>query len=684
MVTACGVFNIDKLMQVMLERDAGRKLEGEVQVDDACLGGERTGGKRGRGSESKTPFLAAVQVTGDSQPVVMNLARLEAFRKGEVEEWAGANVEPGTRVHSDGTGCFRGFAAAGCKHVPQVTGAGRAVARRRARCETSRLTGAGCLVLHVHCMPCGPDGTCQRAVLPETRSDMMAVMLRSPQGAHLSARSSTTRSARHLLLALCLVAMLPSPAGGQAEFFPPSPGITTEEFPNLVLITGDHLRWDHVAANGNSAIITPHMDRLAKEGVTFRYHFTVGQACAPNRASLMTGRYPHSHGVISNGIKMPEDERTLTHVLREAGYYTGQMGKLHFWPHKDRNHREYHPPYGFHQMRLSDEPGPYDDAYGRWLWAQGKDVRERARVNMPGDRPQFERYAFEGEDSATHASWVATETITFIEDTLSRHPDRPFFVHSGFYAPHPPLNPPASSLAPYRDRPLPPRHYSKEEISFLPRRLARGMTAFLETPEDTWDSYRRFFYAMVTHLDENVGRIMAAIEEAGIADRTIFVLTSDHGDYLGDHNLVSKSARPYDGALRIPLIFRGPEIPTGTAVDELAEIVDIMPTLMELLGIPQTKGSQGMSLVPAMHSGSGRDVIYMQTMDNRMIRTKSAKYWIDTNGEEVLFDYSSDPHELRNVAADDSHKELLDDMRVLLIRRSISARDPLPERIRPY
>ena len=480
------------------------------------------------------------------------------------------------------------------------------------------------------------------------------------------------------------LALVPAHALAQAEFFPPSPGIKMSEFPNIVLITGDHLRWDHVAANGNDAIVTPHMDRLVREGTTFRYHFTVGVACAPNRASLMTGRYPHAHGVINNGIKMPQDEVTLTHVLRDAGYYTGQMGKLHFWPHKDRDHREPHPPYGFHQMRLSDEPGPYDDAYGRWLWAQGKEVREKARVNMPGDRPQLEHYVFEGEDHTTHASWVATETLTFIEDTLARHPGRPFFVHAGFYPPHPPLNPPASALEPYQGRALPPRRYSADEVGYLPSRLARSKTALLETPEETWDSYRRYFYAMVTHLDHNIGRIMEAVEQAGIQNRTIFVITSDHGDYLGDHNLVSKSARPYDGALRIPLIFRGPGVPANVAIDELVEISDVMPTLLAMLGIPPPKGNQGMSLVPTMKGEPGRDLIYMQAMTNRMIRTKNAKYWIDDIGEEVLFDYSTDPYELRNVAHAESHSDLLDEMRVLLLRKSITARDPLPERIRPY
>ena len=210
------------------------------------------------------------------------------------------------------------------------------------------------------------------------------------------------------------------------------------------------------------------------------------------------------------------------------------------------------------------------------------------------------------------------------------------------------------------------------------------MTALLETPEDTWDSYRRHFYAMVTHLDHNIGRIMEAAERAGITDRTLFVATSDHGDYLGDHNLTSKSGRPYDGALRIPLLMRGPGVPEGVATDELVEIVDVMPTLLDLLELPVPEGNQGRSLVPVLAGKPGRELIYMQGTNHRMVRTKGAKYWIDGHGEEVLFDYASDPHELRNVAQSASHRDLLDSMRVRLIRKIIQARDPLPERIRPY
>ncbi|MCB1021638.1 MAG: sulfatase-like hydrolase/transferase [Acidobacteria bacterium] len=484
------------------------------------------------------------------------------------------------------------------------------------------------------------------------------------------------------LFSLFLLALsAAAPAFPQADYFPPK---TFPSTPNVILITGDHLRWDHVAANGNETIITPNLDELIRGGTTFRSAFTVGVACTPNRASLMTGRYPTSHGLISNGVMMPDDEVTITHVLRDAGYYTGQMGKLHFMPHKDRDHREPYKPYGFHQMRLSDEPGCYDDAYGRWLWAKGADVREKARVAMPGEPGREGYYTFEGTDDTTHASWVATETITFLEDTHERQPDRPFFVHAGFYAPHPPLNPPSSALDKYTGRPLPPRHWSAVEIDYLPPLFARGMKGLLNTPEEEWDRYRRHFYAMVTHLDENVGRIMQSVKDLGQWDNTVWIVTADHGDYLGDHNIRSKSDRPYDGAMRIPLIFRGPGVPPGKQTEELVEILDIMPTVLDMLGLEAPEGNQGMSLVPVMQSGKGREAIYMMGLNNKTLRSKEATYSVYSNGEEILFDLTRDPHQLKNLSLRPEGKPLLDKMRLALLRKTIEAQDPLPPRIRPY
>jgi arylsulfatase A-like enzyme len=178
--------------------------------------------------------------------------------------------------------------------------------------------------------------------------------------------------------------------------------------------------------------------------------------------------------------------------------------------------------------------------------------------------------------------------------------------------------------------------------------------------------------------------MMRKVKELGLWENTIWIVTSDHGDYLGDHNITSKSDRPYDGAMRIPLIFRGPGVPAGKQPDELVEILDVMPTVLEMLDLKTPVGNQGMSLVPVMQGGKGRDAIYMMGVNNKTLRSKDATYSIYQNGEEILFDLIKDPHQLRNLSLRPEGRILLEKMRVALLRKTIETQDPLPERIRPY
>ena len=331
-------------------------------------------------------------------------------------------------------------------------------------------------------------------------------------------------------------------------------------------------------------------------------------------------------------------------------------------------------------MQLSDEPGCYDDAYGLWLDAQGPEVRRKARVQLPADRGRFDYYTFAGDETTTHAHWVADQTIRFVEENKSR----PFFVHAGFYAPHPPLNPPASMLALYSGRSLPPRQFRADEAAHLPPGVAKRVRSLEGTPEDTWTAYRKHFYAMVSNLDRNIGRILDAVQRAGLSGSVIVAVTSDHGDYLGDHHLNGKSELPYEGAMRIPLIVRGPGVPAGAQVQELVEILDVAPTLLELAGTPPARGNQGISLVPAMQGGKAREAVYMQGPNSRAIRTRKAKYGYWANGEEILFDLEKDPQEFRNLAGQAAARPLLDEMRLRMLRKTLETRDPLPERIAPY
>lgn len=475
-------------------------------------------------------------------------------------------------------------------------------------------------------------------------------------------------------IALLLVFLVPAGRG-------PAARQPATERPNVLVITLDHLRADSVGANGSAWMRTPHLDRLVRDGVSFRHAFINGIACSPSRASLFTGRYPRHHGVRTNGVPLPESAVTLTHVLRDAGYYTGQFGKLHFLPHGgDRNHRAVHPSYGFHELQIADEPGPYDDDYGRWLWTQGPDAREAGRAIMPADRTGFDYAVFPGDERLTHASWVASETIGFIR----RNAGKRFFAHAGFYAPHPPLNPPKSQLARYADVKIPPRAFVAGELELLPKRYQQAGRRWAGLPEAKWDDYRRHFYAMVSHADDQIGRIVDALGAAGVSDRTLVIVTSDHGDYLGDHGLNLKSPLVFDQVFNVPLIVRGPGVPARGAVDGLVELVDVMPTVLEMLQIAPPAGIKGASFRPLLQgSGGGRSVVYAEHPEMRMVRTGGAKYASHPDGE-VLFDLRRDPGEHRNVATEPAAKGLLEEMRGHLRAKDFALWDDLPRRIAPY
>lgn len=448
-------------------------------------------------------------------------------------------------------------------------------------------------------------------------------------------------------------------------------GETSNERPNVIVITTDHMRMDNVGANGNEAMETPYIDSLVSDGVSFTRCHCPAPVCMPSRASLFTGQYPSSHGVRTNGIPLRENEITITRVLAEKGYYTGQIGKLHFLPHNNRNHRGYHPSYGFDELLIADEPGCYPDAYGRWLEALGPKAREQGRVAMPGERKRLHYYLFEGPDNITHAWWVGNETIRFIKENKNT----PFFLHAGFYAPHPPLNPPQSQINRYRGKKLPRRLSKKGEMDSMPRSYQNAAKVLADTSEEIWQEYKLYFYAMVSMVDVVIGRILDALKSEDMLNNTLLIFTSDHGDYLGDHGLVSKSIYCYDGVLLVPLIIRGPNIPQKGLSGALVELTDIMPTILDYLNIDIPVGVQGKSMVPLFKGESAiRDCTFAEFGPNnywqRIIRTDEAKYKCNTRGEEILFDMRNDPNEFNNLAGEKHGKSLLDEMRKKMLVKS--------------
>lgn len=454
---------------------------------------------------------------------------------------------------------------------------------------------------------------------------------------------------------------------------------------NILLITTDHMRFDNVCANGNHSMVTPALDRMCEQGTRFTRCITPSPVCQPARASLFTGRYPSCHGVRRNGIVLPEDEITLQHVLADSGYYCGHFGKLHFLPHKERNHRAYHPLYGFHEMRMSDEPGCYPDDYGRWLDALGPDAREAGRTSLPGTtRGPMEHYIFRGDPHLTHAWWTASETIRFIHDNK----DRPFFCNTGFYAPHPPLIPPQDSFDLYEGSELKPRVYREGEMEDMPAFYKKSAERYADLSEEEWKTYRRFFYAMVSDVDRNTGRIINALKQEDLLDDTLIIFTSDHGDYLGDHGLQGKGMPCYNQVLNVPLVIQGPSIPRQNVCEEIVELTDIMPTVCSMAGADIPYGVQGMDIFPVItRDEPGREYAYCEYYTDsaeRLLTGKKTKYCLYASGEEVLFDLEHDPDELYNTASQPESRQLLDTMRMKLHIRSMNAVDPKPERIDWY
>lgn len=458
--------------------------------------------------------------------------------------------------------------------------------------------------------------------------------------------------------------------------------------PSILVLHTDQHRFDALGAAGSTFMHTPNLDRLAARGALLQRLYVQSPVCMPSRASMLSGRYPNATTVTTNGVTMPEDIRCIQHMLGDSGYFSGIIGKLHFLPHSARDHSEAHPRYGFDQLQICDEPGCYRDAYREWVAEQDPSQLDAINCGLPPARAHWERMmgwsgtvqppepraditpgVFRADDHLTNACFVADRSVQFLRE----RDERPFFLFAGFYHPHAPLMPPQSCIDLYDldAIPLPPG-----DLEIPHPREDRAMT------ETEIREIRRAYYAMVTDVDRNIGRILVELEELGRAEDTVVVFTSDHGDYMGDHGKFGKGVPGYDCIMRVPCIVSYPgRVPAGSVVDDLVEAVDIVPTLLEYAGVMREPSLQGRS-VCGLLEGDGsavRDSVYAEytrpgSSNWAMVRNAEWFYAHDALGGELLFDLASDPHELHNVATDPTHGSALAEMRLFTLRRSLEAR----------
>lgn len=486
--------------------------------------------------------------------------------------------------------------------------------------------------------------------------------------------------------------------------------------PNVLVIITDQQRADHVGFAGNTVVRTPNLDRLADRSRVFDRAYVANPVCSPNRSTLITGRMPSSHGVIFNDRALEWGSNTFVRSLRDAGYRTGLIGKSHLQLSMDRqvvpdlgsDARADGYPDEMYSWEFTerydgdDDPGSPDDYYGfdhvefstdhgarmaghhlRWALAKGakrEDVCPPMSADAPGDRRsehwwQIYRPPYAPELHST--AFVGERTVAFIDDAHSQA--KPWMAWMAFPDPHHPLTPPGEWFDRHdpADMEVPPT-FGDPLLDAPPYlRAIRDRREALYWPMPFGTEEPRLVqeaiaatYGMIEFIDHEVGRVLAHLEAIGVADDTIVVFTSDHGDIMGDHSLMVKGNIHYQGIVRVPLTVAGPGVVPGRS-NALASSIDLAPTILDRCGLDGYRGIQGMSLTPLIDetSTSIRDHLLIEDdldpaiadlvgnpTQMRTLITDDVRYTRDSLGFEQLFDLDADPHETEDRSTTDPRR----------------------------
>jgi len=439
--------------------------------------------------------------------------------------------------------------------------------------------------------------------------------------------------------------------------------------PNVLLIISDDLN-NSLGCYGHPVVQSPHIDRLARSGVRFDRAYCQYPLCNPSRASFMTGLRPATTGVRDNQVhfrKNVPNAVTLPQLFKNNGYFTARVGKI------------YH--YGV-PMQIGTSGLDDPESWHQVVNPRGRDrIDEDDLVNyMPDHKSLGSALAWlaaEGTDDEQTDGKVALETIRLLE----QHRDGPFFIAAGFYRPHVPCIAPKKyfDLYPIEKISLPdnpPEHMkSIPDAALWTRPLNHGVEP---------DNLRRFtrgYYACVSFVDAQVGRLLEAVQRLGLADNTIVVFFGDHGWMLGQHGQWQKNSL-FEETARVPFIIAAPGMKAnGQACPRTVEMIDLYPTLADLAGLPAPARLEGVSLRPLLEDPQREwnRPAYTEVLRRdrrprflgRSVRTQQWRYneWDDGRKGAQLYDHQADPHELKNLAGDPSQAATTAKMQELLSRQ---------------
>lgn len=451
--------------------------------------------------------------------------------------------------------------------------------------------------------------------------------------------------------------------------------------PNIILIMTDQLRWDCLGYAGHPDVKTPYLDTLASRGVVFDSAYSACPSCIAARAALHTGREQSHHGRVGYEDNIPWNyHHTMAEELSRAGYYTQCVGKMHV--HPLRNYL------GFHNVELHDgylhsaryASVPYResqfvaDDYFYWL---KENLGVSADVTDTGiDCNSYLARPWMHEEKYHPTNWVTDRSLDFLR---RRDPRRPFFLMASYLRPHPPFDAPDYYFRLYRDMELRPPFTGDWETDEYLRRDGRIFDSKTGPADPELARQAQIgYYACITHLDHQIGRLIMALVEQELYDDTVIVFTSDHGEELCDHHMFRKS-RPYEGSCHIPLLISAgknvlPGLKPYSVCRSIAELRDVMPTLLSIAGADIPECVDGMNLLPLAENPekTGRSWLHGEhsygEFSNHWIVTGKDKYiWYSQTGEEQYFRLDDNPHELHNLIGSDSCRERIGYLRSLLI-----------------
>jgi arylsulfatase len=480
------------------------------------------------------------------------------------------------------------------------------------------------------------------------------------------------------------------------------PGASTSRPPNVLFVMSDQLRADCLGANGNRLIRTPRLDRLAAESANMTNAFVQAPVCVPSRISFFTGRYPHSHKNRVNYTPCDRREVFLQQLLRQAGYQTGSVGKLHFYPPTAEHARST----GFDEVLLDDgvpKTDPYSD-YVKWRNRHDPQAKVHYDTTVRERGADKNPYRAVIDYEYTPTAWVGAQACAMLRRFTASA--KPFFLFASFFKPHSPHTVPAPFDSMYNQVDIPrPRPVSMEYLRTLPKpvqaQILRGKGEYrMEDMPLQW--VWRSYYGGVSMVDQEVGRILDELEKCGQARNTIVIFTSDHGDQLMEHGLQGKNVF-FEESVHVPLLLRYPgQIPPGRH-EPLIETVDLLPTVFDLCGIPVPEYCQGRTFSGLIHSQRGeyqpREFVFAENIipevitggqldlpfvsgkgvggilhpDAKMIRTRKWKLNYCQGGPGELYDLEKDPREYRNLYSDPVCQNVLLDLKGCLLDFLIQA-----------